>query len=99
MLRHASQVGKAWLALARMYQHVGAAGHGGMDRAADALKRAWAVCRGCAESCGVAVHCEGAFGYLAAAAATVPGGGTSVEAAAMAAAADEGGKAALTQQA
>ncbi|PNW77556.1 hypothetical protein CHLRE_10g441800v5 [Chlamydomonas reinhardtii] len=65
------QVGKAWLALARMYQHVAEAERNNgvncassMTKAAEALRRAWAVCRGCAESCGAAISCDEAFSYL-----------------------------------
>lgn len=64
-------MGKAWLALARMYQHVAEAERNNgvncassMTKAAEALRRAWAVCRGCAESCGAAISCDEAFSYL-----------------------------------
>ncbi|KAG2448873.1 hypothetical protein HYH02_006222 [Chlamydomonas schloesseri] len=65
------QVGKAWLALARMYQHVAEAERNNgvncassMTKATEALRRAWAVCRGCAESCGASIGCDEAFEYL-----------------------------------
>ncbi|GFR40076.1 hypothetical protein Agub_g620 [Astrephomene gubernaculifera] len=65
------QVGKAWLALSRMYQHVaeaernnGGTGSTNMAKAAAAVKRAWAVCRACAESCGTSLQCDDSFRYL-----------------------------------
>ncbi|KXZ47081.1 hypothetical protein GPECTOR_38g318 [Gonium pectorale] len=65
------KVGKAWLALARMYQHLGESERNNgtcckssMAMAAEALKRAMAVCRACAESCGTEVQCEEAYRYL-----------------------------------
>ena len=60
------QVGKAWLALARMYQHVGTANSSaaGMDSAARALARAWSVCHCCASSMCYSLKCDEAFKYL-----------------------------------
>ncbi|KAG2432852.1 hypothetical protein HXX76_008585 [Chlamydomonas incerta] len=65
------QVGKAWLALARMYQHLAEAERNNgvncassMTKATEALRRAWTVCRGCADSCGAAIGCDEAFDYL-----------------------------------
>ncbi len=61
----ALQVGKAWLALARMYQHTMESGGGaGKERAAAALQRAWAVCRNCAAGCNATLECSDAFAYL-----------------------------------
>ncbi len=63
-LRARAQVGKAWLALARMYQHVGASGTAGMRRAAEALQHAWSVCHNCAQACGTQLRCGPSLGYL-----------------------------------
>ncbi|GLC41229.1 hypothetical protein PLESTB_001524600 [Pleodorina starrii] len=67
------QVGKAWLSVSRMYQHLAEAQrNNGEDCASskaqcvEALKRARAVCRAVAESCGTTLQCEAAFEYLTA---------------------------------
>lgn len=58
------QVGKAWLALARMYQYMGEVVPVCADKAVVALQRARSVCKNCAESCGTPMQSVGAFDYL-----------------------------------
>ncbi|EFJ52489.1 hypothetical protein VOLCADRAFT_115965 [Volvox carteri f. nagariensis] len=67
------QVGKAWLSVARMYQHLAEAQRNNGESCAsskaksvEALKRARAVCQAVAESCGTTLQCEAAFDYLTA---------------------------------
>ncbi|GIL71918.1 hypothetical protein Vretimale_607 [Volvox reticuliferus] len=67
------QVGKAWLSLSRMYQHlaeaqrnIGGCCMSSRAKSVEALKRARTVCRAVAESCGTSLLCEVAFDYLTA---------------------------------
>ncbi|GAX82406.1 hypothetical protein CEUSTIGMA_g9834.t1 [Chlamydomonas eustigma] len=66
MGRNNPQVGKAWVSLARMYQHVGDSCKESMDAAAEALSRALAVCRQFSNGLNAAVPstCEESFTYL-----------------------------------
>lgn len=66
MGRSNPQVGKAWLSLARMYQHAGRASAAGMAAAAEALARAQAVCRQVSGGMEAPVPpaCEQSFAYL-----------------------------------
>lgn len=60
------QVGKAWLSVARMYQHIGGSLPEAKAQAAEALARAQAVCRQfCAEhKCSASSACDEGFRYL-----------------------------------
>ena len=66
MGRSNPQVGKAWLSLARMYQHAGRASAAGMAAAAEALARAQAICRQVSSGMEAPVPpaCEQSFAYL-----------------------------------
>jgi hypothetical protein len=60
------QVGKAWLAVARMHHSLGEAGGGAevLQRASLALKRALAVCTEAARAVGTQCQCEPQFAAL-----------------------------------
>lgn len=88
-----TQVGKAWLCIARMYQTLASSsaisaasggGNGGaaaliMAKSADALERARRSCHSMAQACGSSVQAEDSFEYLTARAAGKLGAAAPVE--------------------